>query len=154
MNLCNNKKWTPLMKACRRFNVENGCYNILIAAGSHLNSINEDGQTASHIAVTEGGFSCLYALIQAGADVNIVNAEGNTVLSCVVTSHRSLIPEILLKGAKVNVTSPNTLQGLIIAQKQLANKYDCMLLYAAGERAKGRFVCRGASSPPNADSSS
>ena len=131
VNQRDQKGWTLLKIS---FTLQSECGNALIAGGADVNSVNEDGETALHIVVSRKMFSFFCFLMKTGPDVNIVDAEGNTALSSIGgIGATPYAHELLLSGAKVNITTPNALHRYIVRSQRVPAEHICMLLIAAGE---------------------
>ena len=133
----------PLIAAVSRYRQESGkIINILISTGADVNAAAGGGRTALHTICCDFSFKKLHtlrSLIKAGADVNRLDNSGDTPLSG--ARHADCARELLLAGAQINRTTPNTLQKCIAFQA--STKDTCMLLFAAGETINGTtIVCQ------------
>ena len=103
---------------------------LLLDAGSEVNHVSIDGQTALLIAVGKKHIGIVKALIDAGADVNFTNEVGlkilyvllklvsqNTCALMIAVRNGSIeITKLLLEsGADVKLISTNNSKGILVA---------------------------------------
>ena len=106
VNLNKSQGRTPLMAAALCDSTTTG--QKLIDAGADLNQLDQDGNTALHLAIKEGIHNSdenyfIGLLIEAGTDMNILDNKGYTALISVVDEEWFLYVEALIKaGADVN----------------------------------------------------
>jgi ankyrin repeat protein len=78
---------------------------LLHLAGANVNSRGSSG-TPLFLAAGEGQLSAVRCLLDEGADVNLRGEHGNTALTeATYFGHASVIKELLMRGADVNVIS-------------------------------------------------
>jgi len=83
-NIQDNHHYTPLMHAAT-FTGNPEFTDILLRAGANPNIINDDVQTALHIAVNAWNTGAVRALLQAGADKNMTDANALKALQIAQT---------------------------------------------------------------------
>ena len=128
----------PLIAAADCYGKESDkIIDMLISAGADVNRMSaQGGKTALHHICSLHSSKKLHtlrSLIAAGADVNKFDDFGGNPLS--FAHDAACIRELLLAGAKVNMTTPNALQECLSRESPLQDS--CMLLFAAGEVING-----------------
>ena len=88
---------TPLHYAAKYSSRE--CINVLLAAGARVNELDEQGQTALHVASPNGPYGGIIArkLILAGIDINVIDKSGKTALDIAVRCRSSYVIEVIKK---------------------------------------------------------
>ncbi|KAL8609681.1 hypothetical protein ACOMHN_042720 [Nucella lapillus] len=77
---------------------------MLIHAGANVNSANQDGRTALHLACRGGYLNIVRSLIAAGTNVNRRTQDGKTCLHVAVwRGHEPVVQELVKAGADVNI---------------------------------------------------
>ncbi|KAL3676866.1 hypothetical protein R1sor_026814 [Riccia sorocarpa] len=72
----------------------------MVAQGVRLDSLDEQGRTALHMASANGHLDVVQYLISQGADVNAKNAEDNTPLHyAALNCHIPVLQELIVKGS-------------------------------------------------------
>ena len=135
-------KGTALIYAAWRGNLV--CCKLLLQGGAFLNARTEWGSTALMFAAEKGHVQCVNLFIGKGAKVNIRNNYGETALIYAAISGRTFLSaQILLKaGAKINICDvfgQNALENHLV-ENPFVNRQLAMLLFAAGEKPKGRRI--------------
>lgn len=85
---------------------------LLLYAGAHIKAMNEDGQTALHLAAAEGHSRLTGALLAAGANPDAVDARGLTPLSAAINgtctvSRIAVVTALLDGGANAALARPS-----------------------------------------------
>ena len=80
---------TPLMLAA--YNKHSEIIKALIKSGANINTQDERGRTALHLAVDKDCIEAVEALTDAGADVNIQDDRGNTPLLSIISDRYRFI---------------------------------------------------------------
>ena len=83
LNAFNDEGDTPLMHAIKISNNEAIHALLLASKPDNLNHKGADGNTAIHLAASDGDTILVHRLTERGADVNIMNADGKTPLDVV-----------------------------------------------------------------------
>ena len=109
-----------------------------------MNARTEWGSTALMFAAEKGHVQCVNLFIGKGAKVNIRNNYGETALIYAAICGRTFLStQILLKaGAKINICDvfgQNALENHLV-ENPFVNRQLAMLLFAAGEKPKGRRI--------------
>ena len=129
---------TVLMKAAIKGN--NKFVDILVDAGTGVNSVNNYGCTALMFAAENSHEACVNALIKAGADVNIIDNEGNTALIKSTSRYNTKpVRPLLQAGAKINIFNKSNQNALKhhVMECQSVNRETIRLLVTAGETLEG-----------------
>lgn len=96
-----NSSPTPLLRACER-----GCVAIvsmLLDAGASVNSINENRQSACHVAIRHGQFAALELLVRRGANLCALDSLNNSLLMYATYQRDERIALVLLDaGASID----------------------------------------------------
>jgi serine/threonine-protein phosphatase 6 regulatory ankyrin repeat subunit A/serine/threonine-protein phosphatase 6 regulatory ankyrin repeat subunit B len=101
---------TPLHCAVRKYNARQDTTNIasILIKAMELNkitldTIDECGRTALHLAVADRNDSIVVELLESGANVNVRDVSGATPLKCSIIDQTAGIAKILIQyGADVN----------------------------------------------------
>lgn len=111
-----NNQWTPLMWASKLGYAK--CCQELLARETSLNNVNMDGDTALHIACTQGHVHVVNILLDYGASLTVCNTQGVTCLEAAVRAGNSDVATAMIKhsrygllGLKCNISrdaTPNT----------------------------------------------
>ena len=86
---------TPLHYAAEYSSGE--CINVLLAAGAQVNELDEQGQTALHVASICWRYGDIIArkLIRAGIDINVIDKSGKTALDIAIRRKNSAVIEVI-----------------------------------------------------------
>jgi ankyrin repeat protein len=81
-------------------------FNLLLTMDIDLEAVDQDGNTALHLAVIRGQEHTAQALLQSGANVNAQNAEGKTALMIAIESFSAPLVQLILKqdGVELELT--------------------------------------------------
>jgi uncharacterized protein len=97
-------------KACeRRANADTGCVNyklakLIIDAGVNINTADEAGDTALHIACRKGCSCLIRALLDAYANIGAVDAHGKSPFYYACVGGRTVAVELMLERGAVNLS--------------------------------------------------
>lgn len=100
-----------------------------IASGANVNSTNEAGDAALHLAAHADNLVVSKVLIAAGANVNLIGNGGHTPMTAAILSGKTSTLAFLLKSkAKVDLATPdNQLPICIAAGRGYAKAVDLLL---------------------------
>lgn len=101
----------------------------MIRNGAKINTINEAGETALHIATEYKNNNIVCALIELKADLNIKDSLGNTALHYAVMTKNKIAAKALIEvGANPNIKNNDNKTALKIAQEAKDPKIVSILL--------------------------
>ena len=112
VNITNNKNKTPLM--CRAENGNKDPLKILLENGADVNAVNNEGQTALHLATfrtSKSYIECLNLLIEYKANVGLEDNQGRTALHWAAEKGNDETLESLLKETQEDVISSKDRDG-------------------------------------------
>lgn len=103
LNICNEKKETPLHVACDHGHAE--LVEILLDAGASIHLKTIDGRTPLHLACLRGYPDIVKLLLNCGnCDINAVDLLGDTSLHLVTRNANVRIVQLLMRyGARTNI---------------------------------------------------
>ena len=91
----------------------------MVKAGAELNTVNEDGATALHLATQHNNNAIVEALIELKANLNDKDQKGNTALHYAVIIKNKIASKALIAvGANPNIKNNDNKTALKIAQEQ------------------------------------
>jgi ankyrin repeat protein len=91
----------PFREASNRNPVD--AVKLLIAAGANVDAVTPKGESALHLAATDGKLDVVRALAEGGADLNLKNGDGKTALEVVENQEPRELPT---QGAQVSFDKP------------------------------------------------
>lgn len=95
---------TALHLACLQHFPGNSVAKLLLDLKIELDTRDDDGMTALHLAVTQADEELANSIIQAGAQINVSNHQGQTPLHlAAMTSNEQLVDLLLKKGTSPNI---------------------------------------------------
>lgn len=104
VDVCDERKWTPLMISA--FNGNEALALSLVRSGANLHHRDNAGYAPLHWAAFNGHVAVVKLLIDHGADVNARSQHGWTALLQAVTrGHKNVVSLLLERGADVNAAS-------------------------------------------------
>jgi uncharacterized protein len=137
VDVCDERKWTPLMISS--FNGNEDMATLLIKSGANINHKDSAGYTPLHWASFNGFEQVVRLLLSRLADVNARSSHGWTPLMQAITRGHLLVSSVLIAhGADVNAA---TNDGWTPLHKAAANGNlaEVKLLLSKGARAKAEY---------------
>lgn len=117
LELTDKDGWTPLYRTLVAS--QNEMFEALIKRGVSLNTKNDIGSRAIHIAADRNNIQALQLLLEKGAKVNVTNVRGSPLLYAVAKENEDSVRLLLQNGANPNLTADSLAPGpLWVAQNK------------------------------------